>query len=200
MDLLELITANWDLTWDAEPTVGTDKTGKLGHFFIEGFYNEEFKKYQDKEIRLLEIGIYKGASLALWSKYFTKGEIIGIDITDQRVEKYCNLDRVSCAIADAYNPTIAKIICGHDDGSRIEDGSFDIIIDDGPHTVDTLQKCIEYYLSSLKKGGVMVLEDVQDTSWFPLLIEKVPEDFEYECIDLRKVNQRYDDLLFVLRN
>jgi hypothetical protein len=45
----------------------------------------------------------------------------------------------------------------------------------------------------------MVLEDVQDTDWFPLLIEKVPEDIEYECIDLRENLGRYDDLLFVLR-
>ena len=194
MDLKTLVEQNWDLTWDAEPEVGTDKTGKLGHDYINGFYNEEFKKYQDKQIELLEIGVYKGASLALWSKYFTKALITGLDIQDQRVEKYQNLDRVAVGICDAYSLSPASV-----EGM----GHFDIIIDDGPHTVETLQKCIELYLPVLNDGGVMVLEDVQDTSWFPLLIESIPlqpnDGISFECIDLREVNQRYDDLLFVLR-
>lgn len=185
--LKELIEQNWDLTWDAEPEIGTDKTGKLGHCFIDEFYNEEFKKYQDKSIRLLEIGIYKGASLALWSKYFLHAEIIGLDIEDQRVDKYKDLNRVSVGICNAYDTEIAKQL-----------GHFDIIIDDGPHTVETLQQCIEFYLPQLNDDGIMILEDVQDTSWFPLLIEKAPENLVHQCIDLRDVNQRYDDLLFVI--
>lgn len=190
VSLKELIEQNWYLTWDAEPEVGTDKTGKLGHDYINGFYDEEFKKYQDKYIRFLEIGVYKGASLALWSLYFPNAEIIGFDILDQRVDKYKDIDRVSVGICDAYSlgPELLADL-----------GMFDIIIDDGPHTVETLQKCIEIYLSRLNEGGVMVLEDVQDTSWFPLLIEKVPEGLEYECIDLRENLNRYDDLLFVIR-
>jgi hypothetical protein len=190
MDLKELIEQNWDLTWDAEPEVGTDKTGELGHDYINGFYNEEFKKYQDKPIRLLEIGVYKGASLALWNLYFSQAEIIGLDIVDQRVDKYKNIDRVSVGICDAYS--LSPELLNHM-------GNFDIIIDDGPHTISTLQKCIELYLPKLNESGIMVLEDIQDTSWFPLLIEKVPESFEYECIDLRENLNRYDDLLFVLR-
>ena len=188
MDLKELIEQNWDLTWDADPECGTDKTGKLGHDYINSFYNEEFKKYQDKHIRFLEIGVYKGASLALWSKYFSNAEIIGLDIQDQRVDRYQNLDRVSVGICDAYDPEIAEQL-----------GNFDIIIDDGPHTIETLQKCIEYYLPRLNEDGVMVLEDIQDTSWFPLLIEKVPQGIKYECIDLRDHLNRYDDLLFIIR-
>jgi hypothetical protein len=190
MDLKELIKQNWDLTWDAEPEVGTDKTGKLGHDYINGFYNEEFKKYQNEDITLLEIGVYKGASLALWSKYFPYAEIIGLDVSDQRVDKYRDIERVSIGICDAYSLGSALIE---------EMGPFDIVIDDGPHTIATLQKCIELYLPELHEGGIMVLEDVQDTSWFPLLIEKVPDGLEYECIDLRQNLNRYDDLLFVIR-
>ena len=142
----------------------------------------------NKEIKLLEIGVYKGASLSLWSKYFTKGEIYGLDIVDQRVEKYQNLDRVIMGVCNAYFPEVAGQL-----------PNFDIIIDDGPHTIETLQSCIELYLPKLNEGGVMVLEDIQDTSWFPLLIAKLPEDVEYECIDLRENLGRYDDLLLVVR-
>jgi len=191
VDLKTLLAENLDLTWWKNPEEGTDKGGYPGeHDYINGFYNEELKKYQDKEIKLLEIGVYKGASLALWSMYFPQAEIIGLDIQDQRVDKYKNLDRVSVGICDAYSLSPSSV-----EGM----GHFDIIIDDGPHTVETLQKCIELYLPVLNDGGIMVLEDVQDTSWFPLLIEKVPENLKYECIDLRENLNRYDDLLFVLR-
>lgn len=191
MDLIQLLEENRYLTWAAEPGVGTDKGGYEGeHDFVKGFYNEEFKKYQDKEIKLLEIGIYGGASLALWSKYFTKGQITGLDIVDNINHKYRGLDRVRIGICDAYNPDAVNQM-----------GEYDIIIDDGPHTIETLKKCIEYYLPKLKEGGVMVLEDVQDTSWFPILLDATPDEYKdkTECIDLRENLGRYDDLLFVIR-
>ncbi len=186
--LLDLIEDNYDLTWSAEPYVGTDK--HIEHNYIIGFYDKNFESYRDLPIRLLEIGIYKGASLALWQKYFKYGQIFGIDIEDQRVEKYINLDRVQIAIADAYRSEVAKDL-----------GSFDIIIDDGPHTIDTLQKCIQYYLPQINKGGMLVLEDIQDTSWFPLLQEVTPPEYlkNSECLDLRHYSNRYDDLMYIVR-
>ena len=189
MDLQTLLEENLDLTWWKNPEEGTDKGGYPGeHDYIKGFYNEEFKKYQDKEISLLEIGVYKGASLALWQKYFPHAEITGLDIQDQRVDKYKNLDRVSVGICNAYDFNIAHSL-----------GNFDIIIDDGPHTVMTLCQCIDFYLPKLNEGGVMVLEDVQDPSWFDGLKSQVPEGYYYEEIDLRPNLNRYDDLLFVIR-
>jgi precorrin-6B methylase 2 len=192
MDLIQLLEENMHLTWYKENYVGTDKGGYPGeHDFIKGFYNEEFKKYQDKEIDLLEIGIYGGASMALWSLYFPKAKIIGLDINDEKIaDKYRNIDRVRIGIADAYHPEVANQM-----------GDFDIVIDDGPHTIETLIKCIELYLPKLREGGVMVLEDVQDTSWFPLLLEATPEEYKdkTKCIDLRENLGRYDDLLFVIR-
>ena len=193
MDLKTLLANNLDLTWWKTPEEGTDKGGYPGeHDYINSFYNEEFKKYQDKPIRLLEIGVYKGASLALWSKYFPNAEIIGLDIQDQRVDKYKNLDRVSVGICDAYSPEIAEQL-----------GNFDIIIDDGPHTIQSLQQCIEFYLPKLNEGGIMVLEDVQDPEWFRTLKLSIPmqpkRDLDFECIDIRDHLNRYDDLMFVIR-
>ena len=186
--LLDLIENNLNLTWTHDPYIGTDK--HIEHNYITGFYDKNLEPYRELPVRLLEIGIYKGASLALWQKYFKKGQIFGIDIEDQRVEKYTNLERVQVAIIDAYNPEVAK-----------ELGNFDIVIDDGPHTVDTLQKCIQYYLPQINKGGLLVLEDIQDTSWFPLLEEVIPPEYimNTECLDLRHVSNRYDDLMYIVR-
>jgi predicted O-methyltransferase YrrM len=190
--LMEILNDNPDLTWTQNPGVGTDKGGLSSdeHDYVRSFYEEGFAKYQDKNIDLLEIGVYHGASLALWSLYFPNANIIGLDIDDQVAEEYQNLDRVKIGICDAYSPEIADSL-----------GNFDIIIDDGPHTLPTVQKCIELYLPKLNKGGVMVLEDIQDLSWIEELEPLVPEGYQTELIDVRNNlgRYRYDDLIYVIK-
>jgi hypothetical protein len=54
------------------------------------------------------------------------------------------------------------------------------------------------YLPLLTEGGVAIVEDVQDVSWFDSLEQQVPEGYVYERIDLRSVKGRYDDLVFAV--
>jgi len=192
--LLTIIEENDYLLFTNSGIFGTDKhslTYELGHDYVRGFYDKEFEKYADKEIRLLEIGVYTGASLALWQKYFTKGEIVGLEIHDNLIqEKYANLDRVTVGICDAYLPSVANQL-----------GTFDIIIDDGSHDFPDLKTCIELYLPLVRDGGVLVLEDLADISYFDELIDIVPKEHRsnVECFDLRENIGRSDDLLMVIR-
>lgn len=193
-DLLTIVEENSYLLFTESGHDGTDKhslTAELGHDYIRGFYNEEFKKYVDKEIRLLEIGAYTGASLALWQKYFLKGEIIGLERHDNLVqEKYLNLDRVTVGICNAYDSKVAEQL-----------GTFDIIIDDGSHDLPDLKTCIELYLPLVREGGILVLEDFPTPDYFNELIAIVPEEYRdsIECFDLRENIGRVDDLLMVIR-
>jgi tRNA G46 methylase TrmB len=57
---------------------GTDKGDVKS--YISGFYEAEFGRRQFENIRILEIGIRTGASLALWANFFENAEIIGIDV------------------------------------------------------------------------------------------------------------------------
>ena len=91
----------------------------------------------------------------------------------------------------------------------------DIVIDDGQHTLESQLECIDLYLPKLNKGGVLIIEDVQDASHFEKFIEaseKVSEDdnddveYEVECLDFRTSefheNKGWsppDDMLFVVR-
>ena len=47
----------------------------------------------------------------------------------------------------------------------------------------------------------MIIEDVQDTSWFDVLAASVPEELQsnIECVDIRKNRGKADDLIFVVR-
>ena len=74
----------------------------------------------------------------------------------------------------------------------------DFAIDDGPHSLASQQRFLELYLPLLNDGGIAVIEDIQDYSWFDSLIPLVSEDYTYEIIDLRGVKGRYDDLMLVV--
>ena len=61
-------------------------TGKTIHKWLHYFeiYDRHFSKFMGKEITILEIGVFQGGSLELWSNYFgSKCKIYGIDINPE---------------------------------------------------------------------------------------------------------------------
>ena len=198
LELLNKFNLDIDFSSDGYNIGGTDKN--TCHSYIENFYEVEFEKYKDKEIDLLEIGIETGGSLKLWKEYFINSKsIIGVDILDDKVDpNYKNIPGVTLYFCDAYDKGNSNIL-----------GEFDIIIDDGPHTLNSQLDAIEIYLPKLKKDGLFIIEDIQNTNDFDILIErarqvseKIDNDFEYivECIDLRDKRGRWDDLIFLVRS
>jgi hypothetical protein len=201
MKLLNLLTQfnlNSNFSINSYETGGTDKN--TCHSYIEHVYEKEFDPYREKEIELLEIGIETGGSLKLWKEYFLNAKsIVGVDISDEKIDqRYRNIDGVTMNFGDAYDQKFSD-----------QFGQFDIIIDDGPHTLESQLKCIELYLPKLKQHGLFIVEDVQSVECFDVLISKskkvcdsIENEIEYcvECIDLRDKKGRWDDLLFVIRS
>lgn len=184
--LKSILNANPELN---NQDTGTDKN--TVHSYIENFYENEFSKYQNKKINLLEIGIYHGGSLDLWSRYFNNAEIYGFDITDLNILKqYKNLNNVKQVFENAYDHKVANSL-----------PNFDIIIDDGPHTIETQVKCLEIYLPKLNDGGVLIIEDIQHYDYLLTLDQFVPEIYKknIQHVDLRSKINRFDDILFVVR-
>ncbi len=106
------------------------------HDYIAAYYDKEFTPIRDKEIRLLEIGTGEGWSIDLWSKWFTKAEIIGLD-DKNGTWQWAKLNHPDWLLED--NRVKVRICDGYSDAtlSEYEDDSFDYIIDDGPHTVES---------------------------------------------------------------
>jgi len=75
-----------------------------------------------------------------------------------------------------------------------------MILDDGPHTLESMKQFIKLYLPLLTLDGVLIIEDVQCIDWFDALKEVVPHDFlQYvKTYDLRHIKNRYDDLIFTI--
>ena len=75
---------------------------------------------------------------------------------------------------------------------------FDIIIDDGPHTLESHLCFLDLYLPKLNSGGVAIIEDIDNIKWLEFYKKYIPDGYTYESIDTdRKVE--YNNLLFVIR-
>lgn len=168
---------------------GTDKS--WAHQYIH-VYQALFEPIRTKVKTVLELGIWDGGSLRMWRDYFDKAQITGIDITD-RVNGMTGEERISTIFTDAYtHEAIAAF------GTK-----FDVIVDDGPHTLASQQFCAAHYSALLSPKGILVIEDIPDPSWIPQIAAVVPVELQpyMYAIDRRIAPNRQsvnDELMFVI--
>lgn len=167
---------------------GTDKENP--HKYCSLFYDSEFLKYKNQKISLFEIGVYHGGSLILWDEYFSDCKILGVDIKERKVlQNIEDCKNVTFKIADAYQKDFSDTL-----------DSFDILIDDGPHTLESQCKFLELYCDKIKKGGVLIIEDILKYEYTEKFKQYVPDNLMYEIKDLRSNSSKKDNILFVVRN
>jgi SAM-dependent methyltransferase len=134
-------------------------TDKAAHTHYLRNYEEFFRPLADRDIRLLELGIYHGGSLLLWRDYFERGLIIGLDLNPVELEDPTGRIRVyqggqqDTALLDRVARECAP-------------EGFDIIIDDCSH-VGQLARVSFWHLfdKHLKPGGLYVIEDWGTGYW-----------------------------------
>jgi len=180
----------------------TDKN--TSHSYID-VYEKLFKSKKELKNNILEIGIgwvkdENGGSIKLWRDYFKSSMIYGLDITkpDLILDSIKNDERIILFLeknaydADFFQSTFTIYI-----NNNIK---FDILIDDGPHTIESMITFITMYSKILANKGIMIIEDVQSLDWIPKLIDAVPNHLKnyIEVYDLRHIKGRWDDILFVI--
>jgi hypothetical protein len=104
-------------------------------------------------INFLEIGIDQGSSLKVWRDYFTNAKIYGIDLFIHDNMK--SRTDITCGIADQSKEEELKELI-----NNWGNPNFDIIIDDGGHSVKQMRVSIETLWKSLKSGGYYIIEDL----------------------------------------
>jgi len=188
MKLQEILKINEHWNAPASGGPGTDKN--TGHSYVSHFYEDAFLPYKEKPINLLEIGIARGDSLLLWDKYFVNNvEIYGIDNYDMISLEVRNHPKIKKLFTEAYSQYIANML-----------PSFDIVIDDGPHSLESQKKAIQLYLPKVNPGGIFVIEDIQEESSIDVLKQALPENLKEHSrfVDLRSVKNRRDDMMFIV--
>lgn len=125
------------------------RSDKLENGYLE-FYSKIFEPYRTEVKNILEIGIFSGASLKMWSDYFPHAQIVGIDIVPTQI----NHERVA---TEQGNQVDIEFL------NRVVEkyGKFDIIIDDGSHMVSHQVKSFQHLmLNGVKSRGIYVIEDI----------------------------------------
>lgn len=123
---------------------------KLGQDYLE-VYEKYFATIRDAEFNMLEIGVFRGRSLYLWEQYFSKANLVGLDI-DPACAQYMG-GRKKVYIGSQDNETVLKRIA-------IENNPLSVIIDDGSHQWDHQKKTFEIAFPLLRPGGLYVIEDL----------------------------------------
>jgi predicted O-methyltransferase YrrM len=107
--------------------------------------------------KVCEIGVMEGASLRMFAEYFRHAVIYGIDIQDA---SQLNSDRIRTYVADqADRKQLAAFI-------EVNGSDFDLVLDDGGHTMAQQQISFAVLFRSVRPGGYYIIEDVH-TSLIP---------------------------------
>ena len=167
------------------------------HSYVDS-YEKLLEPFKNKACNVLEIGVFEGGSAILWHEYLPQSQLVLVDIQNRiapKIQIAMDPKRWNLHIRDAYREdTVAELQKKWPEG-------FDVIIDDGPHSLDSQIFVIESYLKLLKKGGVLVIEDIALIDHISVLSAKIPaeQQLQVEIIDLRRLKNREDDVLFIVK-
>lgn len=126
---------------------------KWMHYFEA--YNQFFSRYRGKDVKMLEIGVFKGGSLQMWKNYFqmsnNKVQIYGIDIDPSC--KDLEEDGIKIFIGSQEDKAFLKEL-------KKEIGKVDILIDDGGHTMNQQIVSFEELFDLVEDNGIYLCEDL----------------------------------------
>jgi hypothetical protein len=163
------------------------------HSYLK-LYETLLSKKKETAKNVLEVGIFLGGSIKMWHDYFTNANVYGIDIIkiEDIWSEIKNKDRIILECFDAYNENFVK--------THIADKKFDFMLDDGPHTLESMLSFIRLYSQLMEDDGILIIEDVQSWDWIEILTNSVPEHLKQyvKVYDLRPIKNRYDDIVFTI--
>jgi cephalosporin hydroxylase len=177
--------------------VNNSKTDKnTVHSYLPLYQTLLFKK-KETALHVLEVGIYHGGSIKLWSDFFTNANVYGLDIMNINdvCENIKNNEKIKLYTSyDAYNNDLFT------NNFLNKNIKFDFMLDDGPHTLESMKQFIKLYSQIMKEDGILIIEDVQSWDWIDILINEVPEHLKQfiKTYDLRENKNRYDDIVFTI--
>jgi len=145
------VTVMEDLFWSNDGPL----VHKWHHYLP--IYDRYFGPWRNRPVRMLEIGVSHGGSLALWRKYLGKEAIIfGIDI-DPACAKLDD-QAAQVRIGSQDDPGFLRAVVA-------EMGGVDIVLDDGSHVSSHMRASLHTLYPLLSDGGIYMVEDLHACYW-----------------------------------
>jgi cephalosporin hydroxylase len=172
----------------------TDKN--TTHSYLD-LYQELLIKKKESAKNVLEVGICDGGSIKLWNDFFINANVYGLDIMNSNKvwDSINNKDRIILHTStDAYNEEFFN------NNFLNKNIKLDFMLDDGPHTLESMIQFIKLYSQIMTDDGILIIEDVQSWDWISILKNSVPENLKefIKVYDLRHIKGRYDDIVFTI--
>jgi hypothetical protein len=122
-------------------------------------YEEILNPIAERDVRLLELGVYRGGSLLMWKDFFGQGKVVGLDCDplevfsdEPRIHVYKGLQQ-DFELLDRIRAETAP-------------EGFDVIIDDASHVAEyTRPSFWHLFRKHLKPGGWYCIEDWGTGYW-----------------------------------
>ncbi len=140
-------TADLDLLSRIGAQYGTDK---VSHGFT-AFYDRHLRAQRKRIAKILEIGIFGGSSLYMWRDYFPNAVIHGMDVAAVKLD---SADRITTYVGDQEDRATLQALI---DNTGTD---FDLILDDGGHTMAQQQTSLGCLFPHVRPGGYYVVEDI----------------------------------------
>ena len=130
------------------------------HHYLK-IYDRHFSRFIGKNPTILEIGIDKGGSLEMWNYYFdNKCKIYGIDINPNCLD-----------VPNKLGATNISVTIGNQESREFwkqylkDKPKFDIVIEDGGHTMNQQIVTYEELYNHVTDTGVYLCEDLHTSYW-----------------------------------
>ena len=182
--------------------VDNSKTDKNTEHSYLPLYQMLLERKKETTRNVLEIGIGEtyeknGGSIKLWKDYFTNATIYAVDILPihRVMDELLNNDRVILYTStDAYDPNFFA------ETFLYKNLRFDFMLDDGPHTLESMKQFIRLYSQLMTDDGILIIEDLPELDWIDILEDEVPAHLKpfIRAYDLRSNKGRYDDIVFTI--
>ena len=148
----------------------------IGHGYAE-FYEFHFNHFKNKEIKLLEIGTWKGASIASFYYYFNKAIIFCLD---RNYKFQFRSNRINFFYCDTRNSNDIKKFEDLLISKKSE--ALDVIIDDASHIYSDMLSNFKNFFKKVKSGGFYVIEDFNHYKYYLHLNNSSSDSLEIEEI------------------
>lgn len=174
-----------------------DRTDKnTTHSYLD-LYESLLSNKRDTARNVLEVGIHVGGSIKLWNDYFKNATVHALDVMniDNVWDILKNNDRIKLYTStNAYDENKFK------ENFLDKNIKCDFMLDDGPHTLESMIYFIRLYSQLMTDDGILIIEDVQQWDWIDILKNQVPESLKQyvKVYDLRANKNRYDDIVFTI--
>lgn len=180
-----------------EEIVDNSRTDKNTVHSYLPLYQELLISKKESAKNVLEIGIYNGGSIKLWSDFFTNANVYALDIMNIDNVWECIKNKEKIILHTSINAYKTEFFATHFLDKNIK---CDFILDDGPHSLKSMRKFIKLYSQIMTDDGILIIEDVQSWDWIDILKNQVPEHLKQfiKIYDLTPNKNRYDDIVFTI--